>query len=105
MPRYVRIPGGEKNYKSGKKWSKEELKHVLDLYLRLPHGVGIHENNPLIHEMSKYLERTVRSVEAQLIMFRNIQKAGDYGSGHMNKLCVELWKEYLDNIGNENKDA
>ena len=105
MPRYVRMPGGEKNYKSGKRWSKEELKHVLNLYLRLPHGVGIHENNTLIHEMSRHLDRTVRSVEAHLLMFRNIQKAGDYGWGHMNKLCVELWKEYLDSIGKDNKDA
>ena len=105
MVRYKRVPGGEKNFKSGKRWSKEELKHVLDLYLRLPHGVGIHENNTLIHEMSRHLDRTVRSVEAQLLMFRNIQKAGDYGWGHMNKLCVELWKEYLDGIGKENKDA
>ena len=98
MVRYKRVPGGEKNYRSGTRWSKDELKHVLDLFLTLPQGVGIHENNPLIHELSRYLGRTIRSVEAQLIMFRNIQKSGDYGWGHMNKLCVELWKEYLNTI-------
>ena len=99
--KYKRVPGGESNYKSGQRWSKEELKHVLDLYLNLPYGKGIHENNTLVHDLSSYLGRTVRSVEAQLLMFRNLQKGGDYTWGHMNKLCLELWKEYLETIGKE----
>ena len=98
MPRYKRIPGGEKNVNSGKKWTKEELFEVLQLYLILPEGKGIHEHNEKIQILSKRLLRTVRAVEAQLLMFRSLDKGGKYSWGHMNELCRELWKEYLDNI-------
>ena len=104
MVKYNRIEGGENNYRSGQRWSKEELQHVLDLYLTLPFGKGIHENNPMIHQLASYLGRTIRSVEAQLLMFRNLQRGGDYSWGHMNKICIKLWKEYLKSIG-EKKNA
>ena len=96
MAKYIRTPGGEKNKNSGKRWTKEELSDVLDSYLNeLRDGQGIHEHNPVVHMLSLRLERTVRSVEAQLLMFRNLDRFGDYSWGNMNKLCIELWKEYL----------
>ena len=70
---YQRVKGGEKNSKSGKPWSTDELRQVLELYVEID-GLGVHENNPNIHVLSNSLGRTVRSVEAQLLMFRNIQK-------------------------------
>jgi hypothetical protein len=90
----IRIKGGEKNENSGKRWTKEELKEVLNLFL-INQGVKIHENNPDIALLSKKLNRTIRSIEAQLLMFRNLSKHGDYGYGNMNKLCKELWMQHL----------
>ena len=98
MPRYIRVPGGEKNVNSGKRWTKDELHEVLQLYLILPEGKGIHEHNEKIQILSRRLLRTVRSVEAQLLMFRSLDKGGKYPWGHMNKYCLELWNEYLDKI-------
>ena len=72
MSKYKRIPGGEKNENSGKRWQKDDLYAVLQLYLVLPEGKGIHENNEKIQILSRRLGRTVRSVEAQLLMFRSL---------------------------------
>ena len=98
MPRYQRVPGGERNLNSGKKWDKDELRQVLNLYLVLPEGKGIHEHNEKIQILSRRLQRTVRSVEAQLLMFRSLDKGLKYSWGHMNKLCLEIWDEYLNSI-------
>ena len=94
---YERTPGGEKNANSGKRWSREELELVFALYLQLK-GEGIHENNPAIHHLSAELNRTVRSVEAQLLMFRNLERRGDYGYGNMSRKCVEIWESHLREI-------
>jgi hypothetical protein len=95
MARYQRIQGGEKNEKSGKRWSEQELKYVLELFLKNPH-LKIHENNTELHLLSQKINRTIRSIEAQLLMFRNLSKHGDYSYGNMNSLCRKLWKEHLD---------
>lgn len=97
MPRQKRIKGGEKNSKSGQKWTRNELSLVLDLYLS-DRKLKIHESNQTIEKIANRLGRTTRSVEAQLLMYRNLDKHGDYGYGNMNKLCKELWKEYLQKI-------
>ncbi|ANE51505.1 hypothetical protein [Flavisolibacter tropicus] len=97
MARYVRVKGGEKNEKSGKRWTREELDEVLKLYLS-DSNLGIHERNPDLQKLANHLGRTVRSVEAQLLMFRNLDKHGDYGYGNMNKLCKTLWEEYLNSV-------
>lgn len=98
MTRYKRISGGERNINSGRKWTEQELKAVLELYLKMPSGMGIHEKNPKIHILSNQLNRTIRSVEAQLLMFRNIDRGGRYSWGHMSKLCVKVWNDYLKSI-------
>ena len=94
MARYQRIKGGEKNKKSGQKWSEEELTKVLNLYLS-EKGFKVHESNIKIQQLAKEIDRTTRSVEAQLLMFRNLDRHGDYAYGNMNKLCEKLWVEYL----------
>ena len=94
MAKYQRIIGGEQNENTGKRWSKDELSKVLQLYLCNP-NLKIHENSLELHALAKQISRTVRSIEAQLLMFRNLDKHGDYGFGNMNKLCKELWIEHL----------
>lgn len=90
----TRIKGGEKNSKSGQKWSREELNEVLSLYVSDPE-LRIHESNPILQQLANRLNRTTRSVEAQLLMFRSLDRLGFYGYKNMNKLCRELWKEYI----------
>src|SRR5688572_5769953 len=97
-----RIKGGEKNENSGKRWSKDELLEVLKLYVSDPE-LKIHESNMTLEELGKKLGRTTRSVEAQLLMFRNLDKFGLYGYKNMNKLCRILWKQYIDHQVNNSK--
>lgn len=94
MTRKPRVKGGEKNTKSGQKWSRVELGDVLDLYISDPE-LKIHESNEIIQKLAVRLNRTTRSVEAQLLMFRSLDRMGFYGYKNMNKLCRELWKEYI----------
>ena len=62
MERQTRTPGGAKNEKSGKKWSKKELREVLDFYLNeLKDGKGIHESNLDLIKAAKKLGRETRS--------------------------------------------
>lgn len=87
-----RVPGGEKNKKSGEKWTEEELLQVYFLYKKLG-GEGLHERNPEIIKAAEILGRTVRSTEAQTLMFRNLDRGGDYSIGNMNKICRKIWLE------------
>jgi hypothetical protein len=96
MVRQPRIKGGEKNIKSGQRWIKEELNQVLNLYVS-DRQLKIHESNKAIQTLAIQLGRTTRSVEAQLLMFRNLDKFGYYGYGNMNKICRTLWNEYINN--------
>ena len=89
---YSRTPGGEKNEKSGVKWSKSELELVYHLFIDVG-GEGLHERNPKIIELAESLGRTVRSVEAQTLMFRNLARDGEYSHGNMNKLSKLIWEE------------
>lgn len=93
MSQYKRVPGGEKTSKTGTLWSKEELQEVLDLYIKLD-GKGLHEHNPEIQSLAARLGRSVRSTEAQTLMFRNLERGGEYSHGNMNRHCRELWEEY-----------
>lgn len=99
MPR-ARIKGGERNENSGKRWTKEELNLVLKLFFEDP-NLKIHESNPELFSFAQKLNRTIRSVEAQLLMFRNLSKHGDYGYGNMSNTCKIVWKEYLEKIKNK----
>jgi len=98
--RRTRIKGGEKNENSGKRWTREELEEILQLFLD-DQELKIHENNPKLALLAKKLNRTIRSIEGQLLMFRNLSKHGDYGFGNMNKLCKALWIEHLTSTKNQ----
>ena len=80
MAKQPRIKGGEKNTKSGQKWTHEELSKVLNLYIS-DRKLKIHETNETIQKLANQLERTTRSVEAQLLMFRNLDKFGFVSTG------------------------
>lgn len=89
---YQRVKGGEKNLKSGIRWTKSEIEEVYHLYKRI-NGVGLHEHNPEIQKLAAKLGRTVRSTEAQTLMFRALEREGDYSHGNMNKLSRKVWFE------------
>ncbi|WP_319757956.1 hypothetical protein [uncultured Sphaerochaeta sp.] len=98
---HKRVPGGEKTEKTGIKWTEFELEKVLELYLT-PEGKKIHENNPAIQALAKSLNRSVRSTEGQMLMYRNLDLGGNYSRGNMNKLCKRLWeKRTVDNTNEE----
>ena len=90
---YKRVPGGEKNLKTGQRWTKGEIIQVYHLYKKL-NGVGLHERNPKIQLLAHELGRTIRSTEAQTLMFRNLERSGNYSHGNMNKLSEQVWNEY-----------
>jgi hypothetical protein len=92
MSSYSRVPGGEKNKKTGVRWDRQELVEVYYLFKKL-NGVGLHERNPEIQKLAAKLKRTVRSTEAQALMYRNLDRGGNYSHGNMNKICVEIWSE------------
>jgi len=101
MAKYIRTPGGERNSNTGKNWSKEELKLVLKLYLYLKEEAydnqpKIHEHNIDIQKLGDYLNRTTRSVESQMLMFRCLDRHKNYSRKNYSKLCEVLWIEYLE---------
>tara|TARA_Y100001958_G_C20640224_1_gene173121 strand:+ start:109 stop:435 length:327 start_codon:yes stop_codon:yes gene_type:complete len=103
MIKNKRVPGGEKNINSNKRWNEDELKEVFNLYLHLrkksKYGhPKIHETVPEIIKLGKLLNRTTRSVESQLLMFRALEKFGEYGRKNMNSLCRKIWRQYSENI-------
>lgn len=88
---YKRIKGGEKNELSGVPFTKKELEKVADLYIEM-NGQGIHENNPKIHVLANKLNRTIRSVENQLLGFRSFV-TGKSGRKNFNSWIPEVWEE------------
>jgi len=103
MARYKRIQGGERNANSGKKWSKEELQLVLELYLELQEKAEdnqpkIHENNIEIQILGERLGRTTRSVESQMLMFRCLDRHKNYSRQNYSKICEILWYEHIDKV-------
>ena len=70
MVRYIRTPGGEKNKNSGKKWTKEELKFVLKLYLLLKEDA---DDNQLIQNILEHpilLERPIIKYKNKAVIGR-----------------------------------
>lgn len=96
MAKYQRVKGGEKNARTGLDWTKPELERVCNLYIDIE-GKGIHENNPKIHTLAKELDRTVRSVENQLLAFRKVD-TGDTGRENYNNLIPEIWEDFKSKV-------
>lgn len=99
MTKYQRIKGGEINEKTGVDWTRSELEEACDLYIEL-NGKNIHENNTKIHELATKLNRTVRSVENQLLGFRKVA-TGDAGRKNYNRLIPLIWKKKTDKPNRE----
>lgn len=91
MAKYQRVKGGEKNEKTGLDWTESELEDVCELYIDIE-GKNIHENNPKIHLLAEKLNRTVRSVENQLLGFKKVA-SGDTGRKNFNGLIPQIWEE------------
>lgn len=81
----------EKNKKSGTKWTEQELRKVIEIFPETKDS--IHETNPKIIALGKKIGRTTRSVEAQLIMFRTLDRGGDYSWDRMSNLCKKIYNE------------
>ena len=69
-------------------WSRDELSRVLDLYSDVRDS--IHESNQKIIALASLLNVGVRAVEAQLLMFRALDR-GKYTWDRMGKVNRELW--------------
>lgn len=82
----------EKTPKTGTVWSREEIQRVMDLY-QTPEGKRIHENNRDIQKLAQELNRTTRSVEAQLLMFRALDRGMNYSRNRMSSVCADVWGE------------
>ena len=86
---------GVTNAKSGKNWTKAELLYVLHLFVHNP-DLKIHEYNSNIISLAQKLSRTTRSVEAQLLMFKNLSDFGKSTFQNKSRLIQEVWDEYVD---------
>ena len=75
----------------GEKWTKDELLQVYELWKRNKNK--IHEHNEEIRKLGEKLGRRTRTVEAQMIMFRALERDGNYSRKKMSKLCKEIWYE------------
>lgn len=75
-------------------WSREEITSVGRLYVQL-NGERLHELCPEIVALAGKLGRKVRGVENQLLMFRNLDRGGDYAYGNMSRLCREAWDSFV----------
>jgi hypothetical protein len=103
MKRQARTPGGAKNEKSGKLWSKEELREVLKFYLiELKDGRGIHESNPDLIKAAKKLGRETRAFENQLRQFKDLEKNEENSTMNVGKNCKEVWKEQMEKETKDN---
>ena len=81
----------------GKYWDDEELKLVLNLYIKLPFG-KIHTSTPEVLEMAKLLGRTASSVAIRLANFAscdpNQQARGIQGMPAGKGRCLPIWELY-----------
>ena len=73
------------------------------MFLSPQYFFRLFEKNPEIQKLAQELERTVRSTEAQTLMFRNLERSGKYSHGNMNKLSKQVWFELENDKINSNK--
>ena len=80
----------------GPKYSKAELERVFDLYPSV--SGAIHERNPKIIQLAASMNRGIRSVENQLLMFRAYERqvrGEGYGRSNWNALIPEIYDERM----------
>ena len=80
----------------GPKYSRAELERVFDLYPSV--SGAIHERNPKIIQLAASMNRGIRSVENQLLMFRAYERqvrGEGYGRSNWNALIPEIYDEKM----------
>lgn len=80
-----------------KRWTREELALVLNLYCKLPFG-KMHTHNPEIIRLSEYLGRTPGSVAMKLVNFASLDPTlKQKGLTACSKLDRQVWQEFFSN--------
>ena len=78
-----------------KRWTREELALVLNLYCKLPFG-KMHTHNPEIIRLSEYLGRTPGSVAMKLSNFAFLDPTlKQKGLSECSKLDRQVWQEFF----------
>lgn len=80
----------------GPRYSRAELERVFDLYPSV--SGAIHERNPKIIQLAASMNRGIRSVENQLLMFRAYERqvrGEGYGRSNWNALIPEIYDEKM----------
>ena len=84
-----------------KNWDRQELILAINLYFKTEFG-KIHNRNPEIIKLAKYLNRSPSSVRWKLVNFTSfdpsLKKRGIKGATHTSKLDKKVWDEFYNNL-------
>lgn len=82
-------------------WGRDELIVTINLYFKIPFGT-IHNRNPQIIRLAKYLNRTPSAVSWKLVNFASfdpsLKKRGIKGATHAGKLDKIIWDDFFNNL-------
>ncbi len=79
------------------KWTRQELILALNLYCKIPFG-QIHDRNPKIIELAKFVGRTPGAVSWKLVNFAHLDPSLDRkGASNVSKMDREIWQEFHEN--------
>jgi predicted restriction endonuclease len=80
-----------------KKWTRDELIVVFNLYCSIPFG-QMHQRNPVVLEMAQKLDRTPGSVAMKLVNFASLDPAeterGIKGLSGVSSADRQVWNEF-----------
>jgi putative restriction endonuclease len=87
--------------KGQKLWTREELILAINLYWKMEFG-KIHEGNPEVQKLAKFIGRTPGSVVFKLGNFGSfdpsLQARGVGGLKNTSKLDEQIWNEFFENF-------
>lgn len=79
------------------KWTRQELILAFNLYCKIPFG-QIHDRNPKIIELAKFVGRTPGAVSWKLVNFAHLDPSLDRkGASNVSKMDREIWQEFHEN--------
>ena len=83
-----------------RRWSRQELMVVLNLYCRTPFG-KLHGRNPDVRELARAIERSTSAVAMKLVNFASLdpthRRRNVKGLEHSSRLDRKVWDEFHDN--------
>ncbi len=86
--------------KGQKRWTRDELILVMNLYCKTTFG-RLHNRNPDVVELAKLIGRTASAVAYKLVNFASLdpqlQARGIKGAQNASKLDNEVWQEFHQN--------